>query len=122
MDRLVTLHLLSVFSHVSVFSPGQSRNWAYSQQQRLMSQRQRQEQQRQQEARRVERDRQLQAGLRDEESFVTRRHLRQVQEELKERQMESALLKVFSQFVLVIHDSVIISPDTQKPTGTVELK
>lgn len=59
-----------------------------------MCQRQSQEEHRQQEARRVDRDRQLQACLRDEESSERRRYLRQVQEELKERQMESALLKV----------------------------
>lgn len=76
-----------------LFSLGQSRNWAYNQQ-RLMSQRQSQEQHRQQEARRVDRERQLQAGLRDEDSFDRKRHLRQVQQELKEREMESALLRV----------------------------
>lgn len=59
-----------------------------------MSQRQNQEQHRLQEARRVDRERQLQAGLRDEESFERRRYLRQVQQELKERQLESDLLKV----------------------------
>lgn len=64
------------------------------QQQRLMSQRQSQEQHRQQEARRVDRERQLQACLTEEESFEKKRYLRQVQQELKERQIESALLKV----------------------------
>lgn len=59
-----------------------------------MSQRQKQEAHRQQESRRVDRERQLQASLREEESSERKRYLRQVQEELKERQMESALLKV----------------------------
>lgn len=97
---MLTQHLLLLtcldyymVSYVS-FSLGQSRNWTYSQQQRLMSQRQNQEQLRQQEARRVDRERQLQAGVRDEENSEKRRYLRQVQDELKERQMESALLKV----------------------------
>lgn len=59
-----------------------------------MCQRQSQEEQRQQEARRVDREKQMQASLRDEEGFERRRYTRQVQEELKERQMESALLRV----------------------------
>lgn len=65
-----------------------------------MSQRQNQEQHRLQEAKRVDRERQLQACLRDEESFERRSYLRQVQQELKERQLESALQKVCSLFVL----------------------
>lgn len=81
------------FFYLSV-SVRQSRNWTHNQQRRLMCQRQSQEEHRQQEARRVDRDRQLQACLREEESSERRRYLRQVQEELKERQMESALLKV----------------------------
>ncbi|KAG7230491.1 hypothetical protein INR49_024600 [Caranx melampygus] len=57
-----------------------------------MAQRRGQEQHRQQEASRVDRERQLLASLRDQESSERRRHLRQIQE-LKEREMESALLK-----------------------------
>lgn len=72
----------------------QSRNWTFNQQRRLMYQRQSQEEHRQQEARRVNRERQLQACLREEESSERKRYLRQVQEELKERQIESTLLKV----------------------------
>lgn len=83
----------SLFSHVSVLSV-QSRNWEQTQRQRLLSQRQSQEQHRQEEARRVDRERRQQASLRDEESFENRKYLRQVQQELKEREMESALLKV----------------------------
>lgn len=48
----------------------------------------------------MDRERQLQACLRDEESFERRSYLRQVQQELKERQLESAHLKVRSLFVL----------------------
>lgn len=59
-----------------------------------MSQRQVQEQQRLQEARRVDRQRQQEAGVRDEESIEKRRYLRQVQQELEDRKQESALLKV----------------------------
>lgn len=66
----------------------------YSHQQRLMAQRRVQEQHRQQEAQRVDRERQVQASLREEEGFERRRYLRQVQQELKEKQIESALLKV----------------------------
>lgn len=73
---------------------GQSRNWTFNQQRRLMDQRQSQEEHRQKEARRVDRERQLQACLREAESSERKRYLRQVQEELHERQMESALLKV----------------------------
>lgn len=42
----------------------------------------------------MDRERQQQASLRDEENFENRRYVRQVQQELKEREMESALLKV----------------------------
>ncbi|KAM9366973.1 LOW QUALITY PROTEIN: zinc finger protein 280C-like [Symphorus nematophorus] len=73
---------------------GPSRNWTYGhQQQRLMSQRESQEQHRQQEVWRLDRDRKLQASLMAEENLESRRHLRQVQQELKERQMESARLQ-----------------------------
>lgn len=73
---------------------GQSRNRMQSQQQRLMAQRQMQEQHRQQEAQRVDRERQLEASLRGEEGHERRRYLRQVQQELREKQIESALVKV----------------------------
>lgn len=59
-----------------------------------MWQRRRQEEHRQQEAQRVDRDRRLQTSLLQEESVHRRRFVRQAQEELKERQTESALLKV----------------------------
>ncbi|KAM9408296.1 uncharacterized protein KZ484_026090 [Pholidichthys leucotaenia] len=72
---------------------GSSRHWMYSQQQRLISQRRSQEEHRQQEARRLERERQLQGGLREEESFERKRYLRQVQEEIRERQIDSAIIK-----------------------------
>lgn len=42
----------------------------------------------------MERERRLQSSLLQEEGVHRRRHGRQVQEELKERQTESALLKV----------------------------
>lgn len=90
------------FLKVCVFSLGQSRNWTYNEQRRLMSQRQSQEERRQQEARRLDRERQMQASLRDEESHERRRYLRQVQEEVKERQVESALLKVWFPVVQVM--------------------
>lgn len=69
---------------------GQSRH----QQERVMWQRRRQEEHRQEEARRVERERRLHSGLVQEEGVHRRRYVRQVQEELKERRTESALLKV----------------------------
>lgn len=72
----------------------QNRHLPHSQQQRMRSQRQDQEQYRQQEARRVDRERQQQAGLKDEESCERRRYQRQVQQELRDMQMESALMKV----------------------------
>ena len=53
----------------------------------------------------MDRDRQLQASLRDEENFERRRHVRQVQEELKERQMEIALLQVCCSLVQEMLDS-----------------
>lgn len=59
-----------------------------------MWQRRRQEEHRQQEAQRVERERRLQSSLMQEEGVHRRRYVRQVQEELKERQTQSALLKV----------------------------
>lgn len=59
-----------------------------------MWQRRRQEEYRQQEAQRLDRDRRLQNSLLQEESVHRRRYVRQVQEELKERQTEGALLKV----------------------------
>lgn len=60
-----------------------------------MWQRRRQEEHRQQEAQRVERERRLHSSLMREEGVHRRRSVRQVQEELKERQTESALLKVY---------------------------
>lgn len=57
----------------------------------LMCQHKSQEELRQQE---VDRERGMQASLQDQERFERRRYLRQVQEELKERQTESALLRV----------------------------
>lgn len=59
-----------------------------------MWQRRRQEEHRQEEAQRVERERRLQTRLMREEGVHRRRYGRQVQEELEERQTESALLKV----------------------------
>ncbi|KAK7913085.1 hypothetical protein WMY93_013296 [Mugilogobius chulae] len=68
-----------------------SAGWSYNEQ-RLINLQQ-QEQHRQEAAMRADKDRQLQASLRDEESFERRRYLRQVRQELKERQMESSILK-----------------------------
>lgn len=59
-----------------------------------MLQRRRQEEHRQQEAQRVERERRLQTSLMQQEGVHRRRYVRQVQEELKERRTENALLKV----------------------------
>lgn len=59
-----------------------------------MLQRRRQEEHRQQEAQRLERDRRLQTSLTQEEDVRRRRYVRQVQEELKERRTENALLQV----------------------------
>lgn len=59
-----------------------------------MWQRRRQEEHRQHEAQRVDRDRRLQTSLLQEESVHRKRYVLQAQEELKERQTESALLKV----------------------------
>ncbi|KAM9860549.1 uncharacterized protein ACBR49_012903 [Aulostomus maculatus] len=70
-----------------------SRRWMSHQQQRLLSQIQSQERHRQTEARRLDRERQLQQSLRDEERFEMKRHQRQIQEELQEREMEISLLK-----------------------------
>ncbi|KAM3877008.1 zinc finger protein 280C-like [Diretmus argenteus] len=69
------------------------RNWAQSQQQRAMSQFQRQEEQREQQTKRINRDKQVQAGLMTEERVEKKRHLREVQDEFRERQIEDALLK-----------------------------
>lgn len=74
----------------------QRRNWALHRQQRIQSQRQIQEQHRLQQAQQVDRDRQLLSSLRENESFERRRYLRQVQEELKEREEESTLVQVGS--------------------------
>ncbi len=90
---LFTSSVCSLFPRVSSVM-GQTSNWTYSHQLRLMSQRQSEEQHRQQEARRLHKERQLEASLRSEESFERRKHLRQEQEERKRRETESALLKV----------------------------
>lgn len=50
-----------------------------------------------QEIMRLEKDRQLKARLIEEENLEKKRHLRQVQEGLKEREMENSLLKVSTQ-------------------------
>ncbi|XP_062242685.1 meiosis-specific nuclear structural protein 1 [Platichthys flesus] len=60
---------------------------------RIVAQRRAQEQQKQDDAKFVARDKHVLAGLREEESWGRRRELRQEQEELREREMESALLK-----------------------------
>lgn len=46
---------------------------------------------------RLEKDRRLKARLIEEENLEKKRHLRQVQEGLKEREMENSLLKVSTQ-------------------------
>lgn len=61
---------------------------------KLNSQRQSQEQHRQQEARRVEKERGLQASLLGEDSVDRKRYWRQAQQEERERQIERDLLKV----------------------------
>ncbi|XP_060924680.1 meiosis-specific nuclear structural protein 1 [Limanda limanda] len=60
---------------------------------RIVAQRRAQEQQRQDDAVFVARGRHVLAGLKEEESWGRRRELRQEQEEYRERELESALLK-----------------------------
>lgn len=56
---------------------------------------------------RLEKDRQLKARLIEEENLEKKRHLRLVQEELKEREMEDSLVKVSTQSVCVPDNPLI---------------
>ena len=80
-------------ANTRVLSPGQNQ-WVN---QRVVAQRRAQEQQRQEDAQYVARDRHVLASVREEESWERRREQRQQQEEFREREMESALLKVGEQ-------------------------
>lgn len=89
-----------------------------------MWQRRRQEEHRQQEAQRLERERRLHTSLVQEEGVHGRRYVRQVREELKERQTQSALLKVHygprsscHEQLLVICGCWFLSPYSQPESG-----
>lgn len=72
----------------------QRRNMMRGQQQQRMFELQRKEEQREQHAIRVGKEKELQASLMLEERFEKKRHLRKVQDELHEKQLGDALLKV----------------------------
>uniref|UniRef100_A0AAV2LP35 Meiosis-specific nuclear structural protein 1 n=1 Tax=Knipowitschia caucasica TaxID=637954 RepID=A0AAV2LP35_KNICA len=87
-------HLEEILSTTSVqnqhFLNSRKAAWSYNEQ-RLINLRQ--EQLRHEAAVRVDKDRQLQASLRDEEVFERRRNLQQVRQEHNQKQMENAILK-----------------------------
>ncbi|MED6233907.1 hypothetical protein ATANTOWER_018955 [Ataeniobius toweri] len=69
------------------------RNWILGRQQRAQSQ----EALRQEEVKRLVRDRQLRAGLKEEDTVERRRYVRHVQQQNMERQTEDALIKAKEQ-------------------------
>ncbi|XP_061612614.1 meiosis-specific nuclear structural protein 1 [Phyllopteryx taeniolatus] len=77
-----------------------SRNLSRSQQYRLVEQRRALEEQKQLEALRVDRDRKMVAAMKEEDNVDRKRFLRQVQEELKEREIESAMVQAHSEKML----------------------
>lgn len=90
---LHSLHVFHIYSVYTSFSQDQTNNKMYKEQMRLMRRHQSLEEHKKQEAVRLDRERGLHEGLRQEEELDRKRYLRQAKEELKEKQMENDLFK-----------------------------
>lgn len=66
----------------------------HSQQQRMTLEHRRQEERRQDQSKRLTQERQMQASLLNEQRMEEKRHLRMLQDEQHERQLQEALRKV----------------------------
>ncbi|XP_054627345.1 meiosis-specific nuclear structural protein 1 [Dunckerocampus dactyliophorus] len=78
----------------------QGRNLSRAQQYKLVAQRRTHDEHKQQEATRVDRDRQMVAAVKEEENVDRKRFQRQVQEEQKERAIESAIIQAHTERIL----------------------